>query len=62
MKLSDGYIFGYVQAIKEMEAQINNQLTTKKLAGVDGDDTVWIKYRPLVEYLNAMREVTTDEL
>tara|TARA_R110000787_G_scaffold26283_2_gene73556 strand:- start:235 stop:423 length:189 start_codon:yes stop_codon:yes gene_type:complete len=62
MKLSDGYIFGYVQAIKEIEVEIDRQLTDKSMAGLDDKGSVWIQYKPIVQHLNAMRGVTANEL
>ena len=57
MKLSEGYLFGYNQALLQVENQVAKQLSSRgKLAGSDAENRVWIQYRPLIERINQMRK------
>ena len=60
MKLSEGYLFGYNHAIKQVEKQVAEQLSSRsRLAGSDTDNRVWIQYRPLMERINEMKKEQT---
>lgn len=60
MKLSEGYLYGYNEAIIQVEKQVAKQLSSRgKLAGSDADNCVWIQYRPLIERINQMRKEQT---
>ena len=57
MKLSEGYLYGYNQALLQVEKQVAKQLSSRsRLAGSDADNRVWIQYRPLMERINQMRK------
>lgn len=57
VKLSEGYLYGYNQALLQVEKQVAKQLSSRsRLAGSDAENRVWIQYRPLMERINQMRK------
>jgi len=60
VKLSEGYLYGYNQALLQVEKQVAKQLSSRsRLAGSDAENRVWIQYRPLMERINQMRKEQT---